>query len=127
MMWAEALSVLKSENWQTRIDGLSPAWQQQLARLVPGKAAPPPEINTSTAENQLRFMQGIVRSLIYLTRDEPLLLLFDDLQWSDPASLELLHYAARQCLSYPILIVGVYNKDALENRTSLRSLINERQ
>ena len=127
-MWADALSVLNTAEWQPRLVGLPQAWQQQLVRLVPGKTTPlVEEMTTSAAENHLRFMQGIVQSLIHLARDNPLLLFFDDLHWSDTASLELLHFAARQCLAYPILIVGAYRTDSLNAEVRIQPFINERR
>ena len=127
-MWAEALSALNTEEWQSRLVGLPSIWLQQLARLVPGLAEPlADDINTSSAENHLRFMQGIVNSLKHLTQDTPLLLFFDNLHWSDTPSLELLHYAARQSLAHPILIIGAYRSDTIDAKERIKPFINERR
>jgi predicted ATPase len=127
-MWAEALSTLNTEEWRSRLVGLPSIWLQQLARLVPGLAEPlADDINTSSAENHLRFMQGIVNSLTHLSQDAPLLLFFDDLHWSDTASLELLHYAARQSLAHPILIIGAYRSDSIDAKERIKPFINERR
>lgn len=128
VMWSEALAALTSVTWQQQLSRLSPVWREQLARLVPGIGVPEPAaMNITAAENQLRFMQGIVQCLIHLSSHAPLLLFFDDVQWSDTASLELLHYAARQCRSHPILIVGAYSSDSSSSIVRLRPFIDERR
>jgi len=124
-IWSEALSVLNTPQWHSRLDGLPAVWRIQLDRLVPGISTRlPMEINTSTEENHLRFMQGIVQCLIHLSRDGPLLIMFDDLHWSDIGSLELLHFAARHCVTHPILFVGAYSTDVIENKAQMLPYIN---
>lgn len=55
-----------------------------------------------------------VRELLQaIARREPLVLVLDDLHWSDPASLELLRAVARQAAALPLLIVGCYRDDEL--------------
>jgi len=128
VMWVEALAELNAAQWRSRLVGLPPVWRQELARLVPGMGVPlAAGMSTSSAENHLRFMQGIVQSVIHLAQDAPLLLFFDDLHWSDTASLELLHYAARQCRSHPILIVGSYSSDSAATLDRLQPFIDERR
>src|SRR5215813_10230705 len=41
-------------------------------------------------------------------RDRPLVLILDDLQWADPASLRLLTFVTRELGDTPLLILGLY-------------------
>jgi DNA-binding SARP family transcriptional activator/predicted ATPase len=127
-MWAEALSTLNAPEMQNRLDGLAPIWRGQLSRLVPEiSTASPDDRNLTSAESQLRFMQGIVQSLIHLAASDRVMLFFDDLHWSDTASLELLHYVARQCRPHPILIVGTYRSDAIRGEGGLGRFFSQRR
>ena len=44
---------------------------------------------------------------------QPLLLVLDDLQWADPASLELLRVLARDVSALPLLLLAVYRTEEL--------------
>lgn len=123
-MWADVLTSLNAPDWQQPLAELPTVWRQQLARLVPALGFTlAAGLNTSPAENQLRFMQGVVQSLIHLAQPAPLILFFDNLQWADARSLELLHYAARQCRSQPIFFVAAFRGDSL--RTNLQSFFSQ--
>ncbi len=51
----------------------------------------------------------------------PVLLVVEDLHWSDDTSLEFLHYLARRCAAYPLLLMLTYRSD--EVRSSLRHFL----
>lgn len=58
-----------------------------------------------------------IRSVI----DRPTLLVFDDLQWADDLSLELIGELARLAGRHPLLLVGAYRRDATVAEVSLRA------
>ena len=65
-----------------------------------------------------------------ISESHPLLLLLDDLQWADTASINLLFYLGRRLDSYPILVVGAYRPEEVafgrgEERHPLESVLNE--
>ena len=49
----------------------------------------------------------------------PLLCVFEDLQWADASSLELLHFLARQVAGAPVLVVCTYNDQERDRRRVL--------
>jgi DNA-binding CsgD family transcriptional regulator len=53
----------------------------------------------------------------------PLLLVLEDLHWSDPASLELLRYLARTCVSNAIMLLVTYRDDDLTRQHPLFQLL----
>ena len=53
----------------------------------------------------------------------PLLLVLEDLHWSDPASLELLRYLARQIADARVLLVASYRDDEITRRDRLFQLL----
>ncbi len=67
-----------------------------------------------------------------LARRQPLVIVFDDLQWADAGSLSLLFHLGRRLKGFPILLVGIYRPDEVTlrpdgERHPLLSLLNEFQ
>ncbi len=121
-MWADVVGTLNRPQWRDRLNSLPDVWRSQLARLAPGLAqAAEPPVDLSAPESQLRLMQGVVQCLIHLAQAAPLILFFDDIHWADATSLELLHYAARHCLTQPILIVAAFSPEIAVDNPSLQA------
>ena len=55
-----------------------------------------------------RMLREIAEALETLTADRPLLLVFEDLQWVDPATVDLLAALARRRAPAQLLLVGTY-------------------
>ncbi|HEY8599965.1 MAG TPA: AAA family ATPase, partial [Thermomicrobiales bacterium] len=54
---------------------------------------------------------------------QPLVLLFDDLQWADQASLDLLRVLARSLAAWPVFALATYRADELDRRHPLAGLL----
>lgn len=75
---------------------LDTVWLHEVGRLLPHRTASSPRPIRSVAE-QARFLEGVSRTLIALS---PGVLVWEDLQWSDDPSLEVLSKVillARDC------------------------------
>ncbi|HEY6783247.1 MAG TPA: hypothetical protein VI296_08445, partial [Candidatus Dormibacteraeota bacterium] len=72
----------------------------------------------------LRLFESIVMLLCALGDGGPLLLIIEDLQWSDPATRELVDYLARRAPSLPLLVLATYRSDELDRRHPLRSTVH---
>ena len=88
--------------------------EAEIARLVPqlvtAQAAPAAsEIDPQQAK--LRFFDAVLRTLTRLSVQQPLLLVFDDLQWADEASLELLHYLTRNVRGQRLFICATLRRE----------------
>jgi tetratricopeptide (TPR) repeat protein len=57
---------------------------------------------------RFRLFDAVARVLARLAAVTPLVVVLDDLQWADEASLRLLDFAARHLRISPVLIVGAY-------------------
>jgi len=67
---------------------------------------------------------GEVRNFfVALAREQPLVVVLDDLHWSDNASLELLRFVARQLASEPILLLATYRSDEVTRQHPLYRLL----
>lgn len=78
-------------------------WVTQLATYLNTHAAG----RTSPMQQQEIFAQT-TRFLTGLARQQPLLLVLDDLQWADAGSLHLLFHLGRQLAGNRILLLGLY-------------------
>ncbi len=94
-----------------------------LERLV-GPLAPVPALDPAEARHRLdRAFQQLLRSIA--SRDHPLVVFVDDLQWADAASLRLLP----QLLSDPelagLLLIGSYRDNEVQASHPLKGVIRE--
>ena len=90
-----------------------------LAPLFPqlGESAREPEWSPQ------RPFELIYSVLERLVADEPALLVFEDIHWADPTSLELLHHLAHRATSLRLLLVATYRSDELHTTHPLKRLL----
>jgi DNA-binding winged helix-turn-helix (wHTH) protein/tetratricopeptide (TPR) repeat protein len=85
----------------------APTWLAQMPSLAAsfGNAALQREVLGATRERMLREMAEAIEGL---TADVPLVLLLEDLHWSDPSTLDLISYLARRRAPARLLLIGTY-------------------
>jgi hypothetical protein len=72
-------------------------------------AAGPATLSTVTAADaQFRLLESVFRAVQTLAARRPLLVVLDDLQWSDEPSLRLLGFLARTLATSRVLLLGAY-------------------
>ena len=79
-------------------------WSVRLKKIVERKSSLPAD---STLQQSSLFEQ-FTRVLQALSREQPLLLILDDLQWIDAGSANLLFHLGRRIAGNRIMIVGAY-------------------
>ncbi|MGH2534577.1 MAG: helix-turn-helix transcriptional regulator [Thermomicrobiales bacterium] len=79
----------------------------------------------SPEQRKLRLFDRVTRALADLARATPVLIAFDDLQWSDEASNELLRYVALHLPTIPLAIVGTYRLEETAANPGLSRTIEE--
>ena len=79
-------------------------WRSQLQLLAMARARQ----RESGGFQQSDLFEQYARVLQALSRNEPLLLVLDDLQWADQGSANLLLHLGRRMQGYPIMILGAY-------------------
>ena len=99
---------LRSDALRSHWPALDDVWLSELSRLVPellteraDLARPEP---ISEYGQRQRFFEALARAMS--TAPRALLLWIDDLQWSDPETLEWLHFLLRFRPQNPLLVVG---------------------
>jgi serine/threonine protein kinase/tetratricopeptide (TPR) repeat protein len=58
--------------------------------------------------NKEQLWNAVLTLYKIISRGEPLVLIVDDLQWSDKTTLGLFSFIARNCSSLPILLIGIH-------------------
>ncbi|MCH8994897.1 MAG: AAA family ATPase, partial [Chloroflexi bacterium] len=94
----------------------------ELRRLFPD-IAPPLDL---PPEQERRYLFNSVREFLARAgQAQPLLLVLDDLQWADDATLLLLQHIAQQLREMPILILGTYRDVELDMARPLARALEE--
>lgn len=73
------------------------------------------------AELKARLLWNFAQFLSRFAAKRPLLIVLENLQWADSASLEMLHFVARQAGSDRLLLVGTHNDPEHRGNSSLRA------
>lgn len=112
---------------------LAPSWLAELAKLLPEIRELDVEVPTAipgraSPAAKRRLHHAVLRLLSAISADAPVLLAIDDVQWADPASLEVLHFLARKADRGNVLILVTYRPAELtpEARRLTRSLTSGR-
>src|SRR5580704_13697606 len=90
----------------------------ELAHLFPQMGRPTPS-GDDTTQAKLRLFESILLLLRDAAGSRALLLVLEDLQWSDPATRELLDYATRRLRSANVLILATYRTDEMHRKHAL--------
>jgi DNA-binding SARP family transcriptional activator len=111
-------------------DLLEDLWLAELARLLPELRVRYPDLPTPT-EDELtakgRLFEAVARLFDALARAGPLVLLLDDLQWVDEASLDLLRYLGRYWIKHGsrVLLLLTLRSEQLELTPALAAHLTD--
>lgn len=102
--WKRVFAEALKDN-QTVISALVPSFE-----AICGPQAAPPPLPPRETENRLFFtLESFLKAL--LSADQPVVLLFDDAQWIDPASIRLLDYLGEQRTYGKLLSIYSYRQN----------------
>jgi hypothetical protein len=111
-LFAEALGHYVAHAPDGEIRALVASHGAELGRLVPALRRRAPELAPSAAtdadaERYLLFA-AVVETLADLSRERPVVLVLDDLQWADRSSLQLLVHLVSSVHPMRVLVIGTY-------------------
>ncbi|MGO8949494.1 MAG: helix-turn-helix transcriptional regulator [Ktedonobacterales bacterium] len=86
--------------------------------LLPELASQPPLLELPPEQEQRRLFAALADFFTRQTGQRPLLLIVEDVHWSDDSSLDFLHTLARQMTSRPVLLLCTYRSDEVHPRLS---------
>ncbi len=104
-----------------RVRRYAPTWLLQMPALVDpvDRPALEAEVRGATRERLLREMAEAIEAM---AADRPLLLVLEDLQWSDPSTVDLLAALGRRRGPARVMVVGTYRPaDLVLDRHPLRA------
>jgi predicted ATPase/DNA-binding CsgD family transcriptional regulator len=87
-----------------------------LPELVPEQTIPSPQLEPE--QEKRRLFAVLARFFLHLSTQAPLLLIIEDVHWSDETSLDFLHYLIRRSASQPLLLLVTYRHDEMQPQLS---------
>lgn len=120
--WIAALRADLAQRNPTETIDILGAFAPELVKLLPELTQFLPSLQPSPpldpAAEKHRLFETLLRFAISLAAIHPLLIVLEDLHWSDEQSLELLHFFARRISAIPILILCTYRNEDPSSRLS---------
>ena len=110
------------------IDELRLLETSDLGRLLPelgAVAAPDPDVFDRPGWVQARIFEGLLVLLRSLGERVPVLLVVEDLHWSDSSTRDVLSFLARNARTERLAVIGTYRTDELNRRHPLRPWLSE--
>ncbi|MDJ0620526.1 MAG: trifunctional serine/threonine-protein kinase/ATP-binding protein/sensor histidine kinase [Calothrix sp. MO_192.B10] len=99
--WRTKILAAVGENGQVIVEVIP-----ELERII-GKQPPVPQLSGSAAQNRFNLLfQKFIQ--VFTTKEHPLVMFLDDLQWADSASLNLLQLLMSEAGGGYLLILGAY-------------------
>ncbi len=126
LAYAPIAELLQAKTIARRVQLLNENRLTQVARLLPKlleehpNLAPPQPMTESWQRQQ--FFDALVHAI--LADGQPLVLLFDDLQWADGETLTWLHFLLRAAATAPLLLVGTIRTGEIDSDHPLFALLN---
>jgi class 3 adenylate cyclase/tetratricopeptide (TPR) repeat protein len=123
--FADAFGPLLREIEPAEIQLLSQGGAQDLAALWPPLARggqPNGNGGDGAGDARSRLFWTFSHFLGTLTRDRPLLLVLEDLQWADESSLDLFHFLARQISDKKVLLLCLFCRAEVETGSRLAEI-----
>ncbi len=123
-LWAEVARELLRDAPSPLLYKAADGCARELSGLLPeiaerlGPGPPVPELPPDRA--RLQFFAGLSRFLENLSREAPLALLLDDLQWTDVETLSFLQYFSDRVAELPIVVALTYRDLELDADHPLR-------
>ena len=125
-LWANALFPKLREMDEAALSVLTRAGEEELSIVVPGLRAggtnDPAFTSAGPGELRTRIHWNFTELLRGLSKRTPLLVVLDDLHWSDPSGLDLFHFVSRQIAEVPLVLLGVYNTEELVHNPAFQKM-----
>ena len=114
-LWSNAFLPVLREMDAAALSVLTRGGEEELGRVVPAFGSGADRASVFGAgepgELQTRIHWNFTEFLRRLGERKPVLVVLDDVHWSDPSGLDLLHFATRYLDDSSVLVVCTYNVD----------------
>ena len=116
--WKAQILSAVGENGQVMVDVIP-----ELESII-GKQPPAPELSGTAAQNRFNLLFSKFIQ-VFTTKEHPLVIFLDDLQWADSASLKLLQLLMAETNSSYLLLIGAYRDNEVNPTHPLMLTLSE--
>lgn len=99
--------------------------QRSLGLASPLENEPDPESAPANGLVKTKLFEALLQSVETLAARAPVVLVFEDLQWADSASIEVIDFLTRNLHDRQVLLVATYRADEVDRGGALRRLLAE--
>ena len=122
--WVEAMAHLLDQAPSGLLDEVLAARGADLSRLGPALLGLGDGGGSSDPETARYLLFGAVAAVLQAAaRDNPVVLILDDLQWADVPSLQLLRYLVSSDQPLAVLVVGTFRESEVATSAALADLL----
>jgi len=129
ILWSEVIREylhISTAEQLYRVIGFYPS---EVSKLVPDLrqrlGAIPQSIQIDPEHERDRLFEAVSQFITNVSKEAPLLVVLDDLQWTDQSSLLLMHYLARGVSRERLLLVGAYRDNEVDEKHPLSPVLTE--
>ena len=116
--WKNKILAALGENGQVIIDVIP-----ELEKII-GQQQPVAELSGTAAQNRFNLLfQKLIQ--VFTTKEHPLVIFLDDLQWADSASLNLIKFLMSGSDSSYLLLIGAYRNNEVDPAHPLMLTLDE--
>jgi tetratricopeptide (TPR) repeat protein len=125
--WSQVLRSLTDADRNPIVDDVAAAALEmnQLVAEATTVVRHSPGPLTTAGQERFRLFDEVARLLRACCRSRPLVVVLDDLHWSDASSLRLLRFLAQDLRTSPILILGAYRDMEIDAGHPMAELLGE--
>ncbi len=105
-------------SYPIEVSKLAPQLKQKLRTF-------PQSFPLSPEHSRDRLFEAVTQFITNISKEAPLLVILDDLQWTDQSSLLLMHYLARGVYKESLLILGAYRDTYVDDQHPLYPVLTE--
>jgi predicted ATPase len=129
ILWKEVIKEYLETSTLEQLNRVIGYYPAEVAKLVPEiiqkLRSIPQSFLISPEQEQNRLFEAVSQFITNISRENPLLVVLDDLQWIDPSSLLLLHYLARDVQKSSLLLLGAYRSTDINAKHPLTPVLAE--
>ena len=122
--WVEALRYAQLTEHLDVFNGLTPAWHQALAHLVPELTSSRQEPTLSLPDH-LRLFEAVTGLVRHLATHQPVLVMLEDVHWADEMSVRLFAFLARRIRTSRVLVAVTIRGQELAGAPILGQVLDE--
>ena len=119
--YAPVCQWLRSATFQPTMQALDPVWLTEISRIMPEFRAGSRSLSDPSTEQRQILFEALSRAV--LSKPEALMLVLDDLQWTDQESLEWLRFLLRFAPQAKLLVVGTIRSEEVSHDHPLQTLL----